>query len=1437
MRQIFSLMVVLFSLFYAQSAQSSGPATRFEHLSPELGLSRATVYSILQDRQGFLWFASQDGLYRYDGYNFKVFRHNPQDPHSISGNLVQTLVEDSKGRIWIGTRHSGLNRFDAKLERFVRYNHDDTDPNSLSNDGAWAIVEDSQNRLWIGTRGGGLNLFNETTGKFKHFRHDDNDPNSLTHDRVLTLLEDSQGDLWVGTGNGLDRLPNLASYGTNGTKKAHFIHYKHQPNNPNSLTDNRIRTLVEDKNGSIWVGTRKGLNRFDATNTNTNKTGQFHQFKHLAITEDPAAAAQNLSNNYIRVLFEDSTGTLWVGTNGGGLNRYNAQQQNFTHFTNHEADANSISDNSIWSMHEDNRGIIWIGTYKGGVNKLNSKQNQFNHFKHQPSDPNSLSHSSVYAIVKDRNNDVWLGTSEGLNHYNHITGAFKRYFHQPLNPHSLGHDLVLSLLEDSEGTLWAGTFEGGLNRYDPDKKHFIRYKSSQTANSISGNSISTLFEDATNNLWVGTYGSGLNRYNRQTRQFEHFKNNKDNPHSLSNDTIRAIFEDSKGRLWLGTNDGLNLFDRQTGRFVAYKYHRNDQHSLSNNRVYTIVEDDKGHLWLGTHGGGLNKLNTQTMQFSQFRESDGLSNDIIYGIARDPKGLLWVSTDNGLSRFDPDKISFKNYDFNDGLQGNGFNQRAYFKAKDGEFFFGGSNGFNRFYPQNISDDPHRPTVVLTDFLVANQSVAINPDSTNDHNASDDNASDDNANNKSNPASFKLPQSIDSLEHLTLSYQQNLITFEFAALHFVNQMKNQFAYQLLGQDPNWITTDAKNRRATYSNLAPGLYTLRIKASNKDGYWNEEGKTLSIEVLPPWWRSTLAYVLYIVSILASSYSFYHYRTRSLILRAKELERSIEERTATVKQLMEQKDRMFANISHEFKTPLTLILNPMDAINASQNKQTIMDKVSMMKRNGHRLLRLVEQLLELSKIKSGNVDDQQQWQYYSLAQTLNVLLTSFQPLFDSNQIKVNHAKFDDVILHLKPDSLELMLTNLISNAVKYNSANGTITIDVQRRDTMVKIIVEDTGIGIDETNQALVFNRFTRAIEQHGKNIPGAGIGLALVKELALINGGQVELASTVGHGSTFTVTLPIDTSGAVAIKNMDELPDTTKMEIQSFADDQASESAIQPNTSPDANEPHNNKPQLLVIDDNIDMLKLLDDTLNPHYHCIFADNGTQGVLMAKEHLPDLVLSDVMMPCISGFEVLNQLKTDEMTSHIPVILLTAKGDVQSRIKGWENKADEYLEKPFNAAEMLARIDNLLSIRQLLSHRFQQKFSRSNNQTVTEQQPDAGISSEEEQIDKLTQKFCAKFDDVLNHHYKDEDLDVSILASAMAMSRRQLSRKIKSMLDMTLTEAIRAYRLKKAIELLKEGITPSLVAHEVGFSSHSYFSQCFKAHFGCAPSEHGNVG
>ncbi|MCJ8274943.1 MAG: response regulator, partial [Psychrosphaera sp.] len=867
-------------------------------------------------------------------------------------------------------------------------------------------------------------------------------------------------------------------------------------------------------------------------------------------------------------------------------------------------------------------------------------------------------------------------------------------------------------------------------------------------------------------------------------------------------------------------------------------HRNDSYSLSNTRVYVIVEDDKGLLWLGTHGGGLNKLDPKTMQFSQFRESDGLSNDIVYGIALDPQGLLWISTDNGLSRFDPDKISFKNYDFNDGLQGNGFNPRAFFKAKDGELFFGGSNGFNRFYPQDINDDPHHPTVVLTDFLVANQSVAINPDSPNSYNNSADETNATTTDD--NPASFKLPQSIDSLKHLTLGHHQNLITFEFSALHFANQMKNQFAYQLLGQDPNWITTDAKNRRATYSNLAPGHYTLRIKASNKDGYWNEQGKTLSIEVLPPWWRSTLAYVLYIFSILTTSYSFYHYRTGSLIRRAKELERSVEERTATVKQLMEQKDRMFANISHEFKTPLTLILNPMDAIDGNQSKQTIMDKVSMMKRNGNRLLRLVEQLLELSKIKSGSTEDQQQWQYYSLAQTLNVLLTSFGPLFDSSQIKVKCAKFDDVVLHLKPDSLELILTNLISNAVKYNSTNGTISIDVQRQGSQVKIIIEDTGIGIDEKNQSLVFNRFTRAIEQHGKNIPGAGIGLALVKELALANHGQVQLTSVVGQGSAFTVTLPVDDSGTVELKSMDELPNTTKMEIQSFADDKASETTPRHRMAPEPN-PDDNKPQLLIIDDNTDMLQLLDDTLNPHSHCIFADNGTQGVIMAKEHLPDLVLSDIMMPCISGFEVLSQLKTDEMTAHIPVILLTAKGDVQSRIKGWENQADEYLEKPFYAPEMLARIDNLLSIRQLLSHRFQQNFSGLNNSTMVTQQTDNNVNGDENtegnQIDKMSQDFFYKLEKVLKQHYKDEELDVSILAGAMAMSRRQLSRKVKSMLDMTLTEAIRAFRLKKAIDLLKDGMTPSLVANEVGFSSHSYFSQCFKAHFGCAPSEHGSVG
>ena len=1407
---------LLLGLCITLTAQAASPTLRFEQLSIEHGLSQNTVTSILQDSRGYLWLGTRDGLNRYDGYEFKVFRNDPQITGSISDNHIWSIFEDNNNTLWIGTSQ-GLNRYDHQRQSFSYFRHEASQNNSLSDDGVRTIYQDSSDTLWIGTNAGGLNRFDSKTQTFVAMRHQPTDPHSLSHNRVYSIVEDSKGNLWIGTGKGLNRLskkrPDKNQY--------HFDRFVHQPGKPGSLSHNRVRSVFEDSRGILWVATQKGgLNRYHPDSQT------FDHFKHQQNNPN------SISSNLVIAIKENSDGKLWLGTWGGGLNIFDPLTDQFVTIRQSGIHANSISSNLIYSLYQDKKGLFWVGTSGGGVNHFDGQTLRFSHFKHDATDPGSLSESNVRSILKDSKGTLWVGTrGSGLNRYNSQSGQFESFKHDKNKPNSLSAGQVYALFEDSTGALWLGT-STGLSQYHPATQNFSHFKHQPSdPNSLSSNRIKAIAEDADGALWIAT-ASGLNRLNRQTGQFKTFKHQPNNPNSLSNDLLTSVTVDSDNTLWVGTlGGGLNHYDPKSASFVHYRHQRDNANSLSHDRVFAIHQDKKGTLWIGTPAG-LNRFDAKTAQFNHYREKDGLASDAVLGILEDGNGFLWLSGNKGLSKFASDTAHFSSFDARDGLQSNEFNVTAAYQSADGELFFGGINGFNRFYGESIISDPHPPKVDFTNFLLSNQSVPIRKQSI--LNQSADNR-------------FTLDKTISALDEVTLTHKQNLVSLQFSALDFASPMKNRYAYQLEGWDDHWIYADAKQRQASYTKLHPGNYVFKVKASNKDGHWSEQPTAIKIHVLPPWWKTWQAYLLYVTVLFGSIYAFYRYRTQALVARANELEDKVTQRTATINRLMSQKQQMFTNVSHEFKTPLTLILNPLASLPEHYSSPEFDAKVSMMQRNGQRLLHMVEQLLELSKLETGATE---QRHHYSLAETLNRLITSFQPLLDNKNLTLKRQPFIDVLVFLTTDALEMIINNLLSNAIKYTPTDGQISINVNARPSDVVITIADNGIGISPENQQIVFNRFTRASEEHNENIPGAGIGLALVKDLVETNQGSITLNSQVNGGSVFTVTLPLAESQDAATQNVSGLSTTSLIEINhttAKANTSASESEKTPlqrdQNGHDITSSVTNtlKPNLLLIDDNPDMLQLLTNVLAEKYHCVTANNGEQGVAIAKEQVPDLVLSDVMMPGISGFEVLSQLKLDELTNHIPVILLTARGDIQSRLRGWAEKADEYLEKPFNNQELLLRIDNLLSIRTLLRQRYQRTLTAEvessttveSSTAVDDTQTIADTPEQDSSINSVSQKFFDKLNGVLETHYADEDLDIALVASEMAMSQRQMSRKIRSLLDLTPTEYVRNFRLKKAIVLLAEGMLPSVVAYQVGFTSHSYFGRCFKAQYDCLPSSY----
>ncbi|MEQ9551312.1 MAG: two-component regulator propeller domain-containing protein [Coleofasciculus sp. G3-WIS-01] len=843
---IFMILIIL-SLpikVYAQDYQ-----IKFDHIKVNDGLSQSGVAPILQDSQGFMWFGTQDGLNKYNGYTFKIYKHQEEDSLSLSDNFILSIYEDKEGIIWVGTESGGLNKFDRKTEQFTHYTYDSGNQHSIGNNKVLSIYEDKDEKLWVGTDGGGLNEFNRETEQFTRYTHNLDDPNSLSNDTVLSIYEDKDGTLWVGTnGGGLNEFNRE-------TEK--FTRYIHNPDDPNSLSNNIILSIYEDHSDRLWIGTNGGgLNHFN------RDTRQFINFRHES--DNP----NSLSDNTVNSIVEDRLGNLWLATSswygnyyGSALNKFNPETKQFTHYTQALAGQNSLSDNIVGYIFKDKSGIIWIGTGFSGVNKLDTKHKKFTGYKYEANNYYSLSDNHVMSIYEDSSGLIWIGTnSGGLNKFNHQTGKFTHYTHDSNNPNSLSSDNVWSIYEDSNGALWVGAFGGGLNKFNRQTGEFTHYiHEPNNPNSLNHNTISSIYEGREGTFWIGTFGGGIDQFNRQTEEFSHYLHNPDDPNSLSDNSVVSIYEDSSGTLWITTfNGGLNKFDRETEKFTRYTHETNNPNSLSYDRVLSINEYPAGTLWLGTYGGGLNKFDIATETFTHYTENDGLPSNSVVGILADDNGNLWLSTGNGLSKFNPEAETFRNYDVGDGLQGNEFDGvKAYAKTKDGAMLFGGLNGFNLFYPDQVKDNPHIPPIVITDFRIFDQTVKLNP-------------------------------AISVAKDIKLSYKDNFFSFEFAALDYTNPKKNQYAYKLEGFDQDWIYSGTR-RYASYTNLDPGTYTFRVKGSNNDGVWNEEGTSVAITITPPPWKTGWAYTLYGIAVFGAIYGYVQWKTlaqarENALLRASE-------------------------------------------------------------------------------------------------------------------------------------------------------------------------------------------------------------------------------------------------------------------------------------------------------------------------------------------------------------------------------------------------------------------------------------------------------------------------------------------------------------------------------------------------------------------------
>jgi signal transduction histidine kinase/ligand-binding sensor domain-containing protein/CheY-like chemotaxis protein len=1223
----------------------------FESLSIKDGLSHASVWDLTQDNQGFMWFGTSDGLNKFDGYNFTVFRHDPENPDSIAANDAGVVFIDHQGVIWVGTWGGGLDKFERKTERFTHYKNIPDDPRSLSGNFIPVIFEDSKNRLWIGTWKAGLSLFDRETEQFTHYQHSPDDPGSLSSNSIFSITEDKEGILWIGTyDGGLNRFDPATGQ---------FVRYLHSPDDPQTVAHNRIWSILEDRQGTLWVGTRGGgLDKFD------RKSNTFIHYQH-----DPDNNG-SLSHNDVFAIFEDSRDRFWVATNGG-LDLFDRRTGEFIHHQHNPNDPGSISINTLQAIIEDQDGALWIGTYNGGVNKIDQDARKFGLFQHNAHDPGSLSHNGIRSMYEDDDAVLWIGTDSGLNQFDEKTRKFVRYENDPDNPGSLKGDFVNAIAKDRTGKLLVGTIEGGLNRLDLSTGQFTHYEHDpNNSGSLSDNYVRDIFVDSNGTIWVGTFSGGLERFDPKTSTFFHHRHDPNDPGSLSHDSVLTIFQDQAGTLWAGTwGGGLNALDLKTGRFSRYVNDPKNLNSLSSDNVQAIYEYPEGTLWLGT-AGGLNKLDIKTGRFERYTQKNGLPNDTVLGILSDEQGFLWLSTNSGLSKFDPKTKIFKNYDDRDGLQGNQFSDGgAYFRRRSNELFFGGPNGLNFFNPEDVVDNKNKPPVVLTDFQIFNHSVPIGQEGS------------------------PLAGHINETTEIELFYNQSVISFEFAALNYRHPEKNKYAYKMDNFEDDWNYVNSTRRFATYTNLDPGEYILRVKASNNDGVWNKKEKSVKIIIMPPWWETWWFRVLVIAFLIACVVAGFNWRLRSVQLKKRLLEKKVRSRTKALEVAKDKaevanrsKSEFLANMSHELRTPLNAILGFSQIISArphiSANDQ---DDLNIIIRSGEHLLNLINGVLDMSKIEAGQMMlNEKKFDLYHLLDDLEHMFR-----LRTNDSPVNlifFSRASDVPRFIFTDEIKLrqVLINLINNAIKFTEAgdvslrvySSSISPDTAR----LHFEIEDNGPGIAKEELDRIFEPFVQSAAGQ-KSQRGTGLGLPISRRFVSLMEGDINVDSQLGHGSIFKFDIK-----AVIIKENEVTVHTDTSHVMALESDQPCY-------------------KILIVDDEPDNRRLLVRLLMPlGFEIKEADNGKAAVELWESWQPHLIWMDIKMPIMDGYEAITQIKSTPQGKKTPIIALTASSFEEDRAKILATGCNHLMHKPFKNDEIFALMKKFIGVKYIYGNNSQLK-------------------------------------------------------------------------------------------------------------------------------------
>lgn len=1308
-------------------AQTRG--TLIKYLAVENGLSNTVVNSIYQDRYGFMWMGTYDGLNRYDGYHFKIFRNQWNDENSLINNHITVLNGDLKDRVWIGTQ-KGISYFDyadSKIHQ-VSYGTDKTQKKITAPINSIAVGKNGA--VYIATDENGLFVVDNGAGIAKSIPL-----NKTANFTVKSVCIDKNQDLWLFI------------------KDVGLCRYSEKTNKIILVNKNitAVTTIINDTQNSLWIGTEGGLYSYQK---NSNK---IERFKY------------RLSSDNVLGLTIDEKNKLWIGTDGGGITVFDITHQSVSYLTAGK-EKGLLSSNSIAAIYEDKEARKWIATLRGGVNIIDNIGGQFEEIQSNPYQKNTLVNNFVLSFCEDENKNIWIGTDGGgLSLWNPNTNVYKNYVHDAGNNGSLKSNFVTSILKDEFNNVWVASFSGGIDRFDKASQTFKHYNCYNSVKGVDEVNLWKLYEDHQHNLWAGTTkGGALYRLNRKLDRFELFDNRlKD---------IHTIYQDQQGSLWGGDYTHLIKID------VVNKKH---QYIPVNSAIRAIHEDKFKNLWIGTEGGGLLLFDRKKQNFTRYIVADGLPSNSILNILEDNEGNLWCSTFNGLSKFNSQQKKFKNYYATDGLQSNQFNYNAALRLSNGEFLFGGINGFNKFFPDRIKINKRIPKIVITDFRINNLPIDEDP-------------------------GFEKETSVVALQQIAIPYNSAVISVEFAAIEFSFQDQIKYAYYLEGWDRNWNYVDKLNT-AYYSRLNEGSYKLHLKSTDTDGSWTNNERVIIIKILPPWYRTWWAYTFYFLLFSSLYYTFVKYRKRQDRLKHEvEIANLKMERE---KDLNEKKLNFFTNISHELRTPLTLIVNPIKDILSTKEAGAEKNDLNVVYRNSRRLLSLVDQLLLFRKTESET--ESLKLVKIDLCKFAKEIFLCFNYLAKNNNIDYTfHCELEELFIYADRDKLEIVLFNLLSNALKFTPKGGFVRLNIIQNNELIQISVSDSGPGIPEDVGEKLFDKFYKVMNNTSLKI-GFGIGLYLVKNFVELHHGKISYTTKTNEGTTFNIELP---RGEAQESTTQVLPETELNYVNELIvqDEQEEVNEIeQPaNLALLISDLHS----ILVVDDNEQIIEYINQIFHQHFKIYKAANGLEGLRLCQEYLPDIVISDVNMDGLNGIEFCKAIKEDPALSHIPVILLTADPSPETKLKGIEVGAYDFISKPFDKELFTAKINGVIKNRTNLQSYFYNEIT---------------LKSDPHKVSQEDKSFLQKCIMIIEDKLIEDEFNVKALASDLGMSHSNLYKKIKATSGLSINSFIRFIRLRKAAELLiNTNLNINEAAFRVGINDIKYFRVQFQNQFKLTPSE-----